>query len=590
MGIGIDIGASAVKTVSVRRTLGGFRVDGAARKRLPRTAAADELRALSGRALCEALGPDGRATGVVGLTGRDVNLRVVQQPNTSALNYRQMMFYEVEQARGADGDLYADYATLREPDPYFPQFLAMVGMGKRSYVDERIALATAAGADVRDAAPNSFGLFAAWSNAHGAEGGTVMLLDIGAENMEIVFARGGRMIFARNVSNGARAFDTAIAGALGVGPEEAEAAKVESASLGPPSASPTDREERVFPAVRSAASQITGVLQSTIAYAKGQLADKELVIDKVYLSGGGARLRGLPEYLQGALKIPVEILDPFKNVDVSAMKETPEFTQLPTDFACALGLAQLSATTAGATTLSILPDPLRRRRAFFTRWFHLAAGGLVLVAALTALTVMAVSRRSREQAALDEFNARTRSVGERVEKLNGIEKAQREAAARTELLLAHARPGRGLVDLILKLRKTLPQGINVRALQFTDLSERSRDPIPRRRCLFHHPAHGLVLGELVREEKEGDSITLRPSETYKKSELVGFTEWDSPSIGIAVDGEVDENIPGGAGHALVAVKEQLNDPSRGVSAEIESTEHSKEKPGWRNFRIVVRVE
>src|SRR4029077_19445209 len=132
--------------------------------------------------------------------------------------------------------------------------------------------------------------------------------DIGSDNMDIAFVRGGRLIFARNVSSGARAFDSQIAGARGCSPEEAELLKVSSANLGPSENSEDDEaEDSIRGPVRSAAGQLSGFITSSINHAKMQLNDKELAVDKIYLSGGGARLKGLVEYLSGALKIPVEL-------------------------------------------------------------------------------------------------------------------------------------------------------------------------------------------------------------------------------------------------------------------------------------------
>jgi len=319
MGYGVDLGSTAVKVVSVRRTLGGYKVVGAARKRVAK--GADKLALV--KSLHEALGPrNGTRPGVVGLSGRDINLQVVQQPAMKPLNYRVMMGYELDQRKGEATDLYLDFCTLREPDAFFPQYLALIGMGKSVYVDDRIDLLSKANLDVRDAVPNSFALYAAYHNAYGTEPGTVLLLDIGSDNMDLAFVRGGRLIFARNVSSGARVFDQQIAGASGCSPEEAEARKVAEANLGPSdSGEDEEAEGSIRGPVRSAAGQLSGFITSSINHAKMQLNDRELAVDKVYLSGGGARVRGLPEYLSGALKIPVEVLDPFKRVDTSAVEK-----------------------------------------------------------------------------------------------------------------------------------------------------------------------------------------------------------------------------------------------------------------------------
>src|SRR5215831_290060 len=381
MSYGVDIGSTAVKVVDVRRTFGGYKVVGAARKRVGKGA---EKAALQ-KALGEALGPrNGQRAGVVGLTGRDINLQVVQQPAMKPLNYRVMMGYELDQRRGEATDMYLDYCTLREPDQFFPQYLALIGLGKSAYVDERIDLLVKSNLDVRDAVPNSFALFTAYRSSYDPEPGTILLLDIGSDNMDIAFVRAGRLIFARNVSSGARVFDSQIAGATECSPEEAEARKVQLANLGPPEGAEDELAEAVRGPVRSAAGQLAGFITSSINHAKMQLNDKELAVDKVYLSGGGSRIKGLPEYLSGALKIPVELLDPFRKADTSAVEKLggEALRELPTDMAVALGLAQLVSPPANATSISILPAHLKKRRAFFHTNLWLALGGGVLVATL----------------------------------------------------------------------------------------------------------------------------------------------------------------------------------------------------------------
>ncbi len=590
MGYGIDVGASAVKVVAVRRTLRGFKVVGATRKRLAKAPTPEDAKKTAGKMLAEALGRASGRVGVVGLSGRDINLRVVQQPATTAVNYRQMMFYEVDQARGTEGQLYADYVTLREPDAYTPQYLAMVGIGKSSYVDERLAMAASAGVDVRDAVPNCFALYTAYRNSYGREGGTVLLLDVGADTMEMVLVYGGRMIFARNVSQGARTFDASVAGMAGVTPEEAEARKIQYGTLGPAADGADPREEDIRPAIRTAASQLSGIINSSIQFAKTQLADKDLVIDKIYISGGGARLKGLPEYLQSSLKVPVEALDPFKNVDTSFMADVEEFKQLPTDLACPLGLAQLAETTTGRTSLSILPEPMKKRRKFYQGPVFVAVGGVVVAAAMLIVTVIAYVRKSSQEKARDEFTAKTADLNNRIAKMTELEKAQREAAGRADQLLSRQRNGRAMMDVIQKLRRALPEGVNVRKLELFDLAKERRDGVPRLRGLFHAAGVGLVIGEIAKVEQNGATIIMRSGEKYEKAAREGYEEWDAPTMGIGIDGEIDENISGGPGAALQQIKKQLEDASRGMTAEIEEQRQLADKPGWRMFRIVIRFE
>lgn len=597
MGYGIDVGSTAVKVVSVRRTLGGYKVTGAARKRVQKGAE----KAVLQKAVYEALGPrNGQRAGVVGLSGRDINLQIVQQPPMKPLNYRVMMGYELDQRKGDATDVYMDYCTLREPDAYFPQYLALIGIGKSAYVDERIELLVRSNLDVRDAVPNSFALFTAYRTAYDTEPGTVLLLDIGSDNMDIAFVRGGRLIFARNVSSGARVFDTQIAGVTGCSPEEAEGMKVSSANLGPASSvEDEEREDAIRGPVRSAAGQLSGFITSSINHAKVQLGDKELAVDKVYLSGGGARVRGLPEYLSGALKIPVEVLDPWKKIDTSAIDKLggEAIRDLPSDMAVAIGLAQLVSPPAKATSISILPDKLKKRRAFFQTQLWLAVAGGVLLSTLLVLTGLALVRRSTQRGLLEEFLAQTGDIKKRMDEMDGLEREQRETAAKSDYLLSHLAGGRVILDCVARLSKALPVEIRLRDMKMSDPAAgrgaRARADEERTRCAFTARRRGLVIGEIdsdteteLKLKGQGDAFH---DEDVAEGLKQGVIKWPSFGRSILLTGEIDENIRGGPREALFSLRDQLSDASRGVKATIQNQKAS-DKPGWRQFEIVVTFE
>lgn len=606
MPYGIDIGSTAVKVAALRRTVRGYKVVAAARRRAPRPEdGAAEAKAALPRLLYEALGPrnGSRRPGVLGLSGRDLNLQLVLQPAMKPLNYRVMMGYELEQRRGEGGDLYVDYCTLREPDAYFPQYLALVGLAKRAYVDERIELARRAGVDVRDAVPNAFALYAAYRNACEPEAGTVLLLDVGSDAMDLAFVRGGRLLFARNVSTGARAFDQQIAASLGVSLEEAERLKVAHANLGPPGpGADEEREEQLRAPVRAAAGQLAGVVSSSIQHARLQLNDRDFAVDRVLLSGGGARLRGLAGYLSGALKVPVEFLDPFAKLDLSGLSgpDVEEFRRLPTDMAVALGLGQIGSPppALAASTLSILPDALQRRRNFFRTTLWLLVGGAALAASLGVATVLAAVRKGAEESALAAFQSRTADVRRRMEEMEALRRDQRELAARLDALGGPVAGGRAVLDVVARLRRALPPGIAVQEIRLGDPPARRDDrftmPPERFRVAFVSRQRGLVVGDLEGDPGGREIRVKGHPEPFGEEDVAdglerGVLRWPAPPRAIVVAGEVDENIRGGAREALRALRDQLSDPPRGVKASIQS-QRAGEKPGWRAFEILVQFE
>ena len=69
----------------------------------------------------------------------------------------------------------------------------------------------------------------------------------------------------------------------------------------------------------------------------------------------------------------------------------------------------------------------------------------------------------------------------------------------------------------------------------------------------------------------------------------GVIRWPSYGRVLFLTGEVDENIRGGARDALNTMRDQLTDASRGVKASIQN-QKSSDKPGWRQFEIVISFE
>lgn len=575
MRYGVDIGNAALKVVGLKRTLRGYRLVGVARQRF-----GSDVTSTATRALREAFSSvGGKKVGLIGLSGRDINLQLVQQPAMKPVNYRTMMRYELEQRGGEADALYLDYCTLREPDAYFPNYFAMVGVGRRPFIDDRLKIAGHAGMDVRAAVPNPFALFAAYQTAYAGEGGAVLLLDIGADNMDTALVRGGRLIYARNVSSGAGTFDAAIAGMPGISLERAEHLKVKYGNLSG-SEGESAKADEIRPTLRTAAGQLVGVIQSSINFSRIQLNEKELAIDRIYLSGGGARLQGFPEYLRSALKTEVELLDPFKGMDLSNLEDSERevLHALPSDLATGVGLALLACARKPSVTLSLVPESLRKRHEFFRTKFALFSSAAVLLVTLFLLTVGAAIRRGAHRSALAEFRTRTEDVRRRIERLDAVEGEIRNLVAREDLLAGEIRGPQIALDTVHKLKQTLPDGVHISAIQL-------EEGTPRKRAAFGVKGRGVIFGEIRKEDDETVTL-LGPSEnTLPRNQLEGLVTWLVPGSSIAIEGEVDENIRGGARTALKEIAQQMADPSRAVRAELAKQESSPDKPGWRRFRI-----
>lgn len=167
-----------------------------------------------------------------------------------------------------------------------------------------------------------------------AKGGTVALVDIGANTTNVVIATDGVPQFVRMIPAGGQDLTNALSSRLEISPEQAETAKRARGLSGMPPSSPG--EKVVADVIAETASDLINSLRNTINYyfnTRPQLQMRMLI-----LTGGGADLGGFTAALSEALRIPIVPADAFGTLDVSqaAMRKIGQERQSMT---VALGLA-----------------------------------------------------------------------------------------------------------------------------------------------------------------------------------------------------------------------------------------------------------
>jgi type IV pilus assembly protein PilM len=133
----------------------------------------------------------------------------------------------------------------------------------------------------------------------------VALINLGAEMTNVNIVQNGVPHFTQDLSLGGNNFAEAIQKQFGVSQAEAQAAI---------------RGEEVPPfpieaVVASAAEDLSLAIERSIVYLKTS-ADTER-ITRMLLSGGGARIPHLADFLANRHKVPVEIADPLKRIEFS---------------------------------------------------------------------------------------------------------------------------------------------------------------------------------------------------------------------------------------------------------------------------------
>ncbi len=317
----------------------------------------------------------------VGLTGRDVNIRYTRVPRVPDWQLRNLMRFEVAEIGDQSGsEVASDFNLLPELPEIEGEDVVLLAMAREEMLAGHVAGLDALGGKVDGFMPNALGLYNAWVRYGVVQDETVLLANIGYDNLDVAIVRGPDLVFSRNLSGGSRLFDDAIAQVFSVGGKKAEEVKIDMATLRPGAKYSDSNQERASRAILGAAGQLLSLLQSTLLFSKSQLRIPGLKLDRVMLCGGGAALDGLCEYLSAGMNIPVELFDPFRVVDISALspEAAEELEEYKLEAVVALGLATATSDPDGYS-VEILPAAIRKRRAFVNGPAWLIAAGVLAV-------------------------------------------------------------------------------------------------------------------------------------------------------------------------------------------------------------------
>ena len=104
---------------------------------------------------------------------------------------------------------------------------------------------------------------------------------------------------------------------------------------------PEGIENRDISSILETVSDILALeIQKTMDFYRATVEDSDSAVEKILVSGGGSKLRGLIDFLSKQFEVPVEIFDPFKKIKVDARGFDPEYMrEIVPEMAIAVGLA-----------------------------------------------------------------------------------------------------------------------------------------------------------------------------------------------------------------------------------------------------------
>lgn len=172
-------------------------------------------------------------------------------------------------------------------------------------------------------------------NYQPAESDVVTLLNIGASTMNVNIVKGTRSLFTRDITVGGSQFTDVLQRNLGLSFQQAEAVK-----RGVSHAVEGIEEKSIEPLMNNVTEIVAMEIQKTFDFYRATSEDNHTVVQKILISGGGSKLTGLAQELSRRLELPVEVMNPFRNIRVDSRKFDSDYlSEVMPEMAVAVGLA-----------------------------------------------------------------------------------------------------------------------------------------------------------------------------------------------------------------------------------------------------------
>lgn len=182
-----------------------------------------------------------------------------------------------------------------------------IGFARR-IVDDTLSLFDQAGVTARSLEGETFAMARALLPRGDAS--TVLIIDVGRMTTKLAIVIDRIPRFATTIGIGGHAFTLAVQKHFGVTETEARKVKAEHGIV------PAPGSEDYLAAMLSTVSAIRDEISRRLDYWQERAAAEGAhpPVSRAVLAGGNASIRGLPEYLEGSLRIPVTAGDVFTNL------------------------------------------------------------------------------------------------------------------------------------------------------------------------------------------------------------------------------------------------------------------------------------
>jgi type IV pilus assembly protein PilM len=335
---GLDVGSSSIKMVELEGKADNLSLVNLGFENLPSDTIIDgqimELNTVSDviRNLCVNHGVNADNV-VTGVSGHSVIIKNIVLPPMSREELEESIDWHAEEHIPFDlADVSLDYQVTAETSSATHVLIAAC---KRERIDNIRQAIQLSGRQPVVIDVDTFALQNCYEvNYQPRESDVVTLLNIGASTMNVNIVKGSRSLFTRDITVGGSQFTDVIQRNLGLNYQQAEAMKRGAQSM------PGMEEKSIEPLMSNVTEIVANEIQKTFDFYRTTSEDTQTVVQKILISGGGSKLQGLAQELSQRLELPVEVMNPFRNINVDNRKfDAGYMSEIMPEMAVAVGLA-----------------------------------------------------------------------------------------------------------------------------------------------------------------------------------------------------------------------------------------------------------
>jgi len=265
------------------------------------------------------------------ISGYSVVIKKINLPTTTREELSETIEMEAEQYIPFDiNEVNVDFEILGQSETSEDQMDVILAAAKKDIIDSYMDLLADAGLVPTIVDVDVFAMENAFSINYPDVKGTVALIDIGANKLNINVLRNGVSLFTRDAPMGGARITEEIQEQFDVDYETAEGIK--RGGIEAPD------QEAVSDIVSRAIEN--WVAESKRAFEFLEATYPEEALSEIYLSGGSCRFEGLDRYLNQETEVPVKFFNPFTNIGIDQRKFDPAYIEyIAPQVTICLGLA-----------------------------------------------------------------------------------------------------------------------------------------------------------------------------------------------------------------------------------------------------------